>query len=204
VFWPRDSWHRIRASFKFNRADNRDELRLFVDGEERGNILFGQGFLFGQGLIYGQSAVGGIGNQAYRADINFLDTVQQFSLGQDFAGNFGAQARFDNLKISNRAIDPLIIAGQPLDVYYNTNINFIYPSIEDAFTTFLFDFDQFVEKTEDFAVIRDPAFGVFNFDIDIIDSFDIVTGDERVRTVLEALIDALKPAVSKVGIHYVK
>jgi hypothetical protein len=204
VFWPRDSWHRVRASFKFNRSDNRDELRLFIDGEERGNILFGQGFLFGQGMIYGQAAIGGVGNQAYINDINFTDTIQQFSLGQDFAGNFGAQARFDNFKISNRAIEPLIVAGQPMDVYFNTNVNFIYPSIEDAFTTFLYDFDQFVEKTEDFAVIRDPTYGIFNFDIDIIDSFDIVTGDERVRTVLEALIEALKPAVSKVGINYVK
>lgn len=205
VFWPRDTWHRIRASFKFNRADNRDEIRLFVDGEERGSLLFGQNdIVFGQGLIWGQAAVGGVTNAIYRADINFRDTIQQFHLGQDFAGNFGAEARFDNLKLSNRAIDPLMVAGQPYDVYWNTNRDFIYPSIEDAFTTFLFNFDQIVEKTEDFAIIRDPAFGVFNFDIDIIDSFDIVTGDERVRTVLEALIDALKPAVSKVGINYVK
>jgi hypothetical protein len=205
VFWPRDTWHRIRASFKFNRRDNRDEIRLFVDGEERGSLLFGAGdIVFGQGLIWGQAAVGGVGNTIYRADINFRDTVQQFHLGQDFAGNFGAEARFDNLKLSNRSIDPLMVAGQSYDVYWNTNRDFIYPSIEDAFTTFLFNFDQSVEKTEDFAIIRDPAFGVFNFDIDIIDSFDIVTGDERVRTVLEALIDALKPAVSKVGINYVK
>lgn len=205
VFWPRDSWHRIRASFKFNRADNRDEIRLFVDGEERGALLFGQGgILFGQGNIWGQAAVGGVTDQIYIADINFRDVVQQFHLGQDFAGNFGAEARFDNLKISNRSISPLIISGQPRDVYFNTNADFIYPSIEDAFTTFLFNFDQTVQKTEDFAVLRDPTYGIFNFNIDIIDSFDIVTGDDRVRTVLEALINTLKPAVSKVGINYVK
>jgi len=205
IFWPRDTWHRIRASFKFNRPDNKDEIRLFVDGEERGSLLFGAGDLvFGQGLIWGQSAVGGVTDQIYTADINFLDTVTQFSLGQDFAGNFGAEARFDNVKLSNRSIEPLLIAGQPRDVYFNTVKDCIFPSIDDAFTTFLFDFDQFVEKTEDFAVIRDPAFGIFNFDIDIIDSFSIVTGDPRVQTVLEALIDALKPAVSKVGIQYVK
>ncbi|MCK9567793.1 hypothetical protein M0R72_02435 [Candidatus Pacearchaeota archaeon] len=205
IFWPRDSWHRVRASFKFNRQDNKDEIRLFVDGEERGTLLFGQnGILFGQDLIWGQAAIGGVGNQIYRADINFTDTVQQFSVGQDFAGNFGAQARFDNLKISNRSIDPLIIAGQPRDIYYNTNIDFIYPSIVDAFTTFLLDFDKSVEKTEDFSVIHDPTFGLFNFGINIIDSFNIVTGDLRVQTVLEALINALKPAISKVGIQYVK
>lgn len=205
VFWPRDTWHRIRASFKFNRADNRDEIRLFIDGEERGALLFGANdILFGQGLIWGQAAIGGVTSQYLQTDINFMDIIQQFSLGQDYAGNFGAEARFDNLKISNRAIEPLIISGQPRDVYWNTNTDFIYPSIEDAFTTFLFNFDQLIEKTEDFAVIRDPAFGIFNFDIDIIDSFDIITGDVRVRTVMEALINALKPAVSKVGIQYVK
>ena len=205
VFWPRDSWHRIRASFKFNRQDNNDEIRLFVDGEERGSLLFGvDGLLFGQGLIWGQAAVGGVTSHIYTNDINFTDTIMQFSLGQDYSGNFGAEARFDNLKLSNRSIDPLLIAGQPKDVYFNTNRNFIYPSVEDAFTTFLFDFDKFVEKTEKFAIILDPAFGIFNFDIDIIDSFSIVTGDERVQTVLEALINALKPATSKVGIHYVR
>lgn len=205
VFWPRDSWHRIRASFKFNKTDNRDEIRLFIDGEERGTLLFGQGdILFGQGNIWGQAAVGGVSDQVYIADINFTDTVQQFSLGQDFAGNFGAEARFDNLKISNRSIAPLIVSGQPKDVYFNTNTDFIYPSIEDAFTTFLFDFDQTIQKTEDFAVLRDPTYGIFNFNIDIIDSFDIITADNRVRTVLESLINTLKPAVSKVGIKYVK
>jgi hypothetical protein len=205
IFWPRDTWHRVRASFKFNRKDNKDELRLFIDGEEKGALLFGQGdALFGTGLIWGQSALGGEMSQSYIADINFKDTVQQFSLGQDYAGNFGAEARFDNLKLSNKAYNPLMVAGQPVDVYWSTNKEYLYPSIEDAYTTLLWDFDQNIGKTEDFAVIRDPAYGIFNFDIDIIDSFDIVTGDERVRIVLEALINALKPATSKVGIYYVK
>jgi hypothetical protein len=205
VFWPRDSWHRIRASFKFNRKDNNDEIRLFVDGEERGALLFGQGnILFGQGHVWGQAAVGSVGSQIFRSDINFTDTVQQFSVGQDFAGNFGAQARFDNLKISNKAIDPIVIAGQPRDVYFNSNTDFIYPSITDAFTTFLLDFDKSVQKTNDLAVIYDPTYGIFNFDINIIDSFSIVTGDPRVQAVLEALINSLKPAVSTVGIKYVK
>lgn len=203
VFWPRNTWHRIRASFKFNRKDNIDEIRLFIDGEERGSVLFGQGdLLFGQGVIWGQAAIGGVTNNVYTNDINFTDTVMQFSLGQDYAGCFGAEARFDNLKLSNKAIDPIVISGQPMDVYFNTNKEYIYPSIEDAFTTFLFDFDQYVEKTEDIAVIRNPVYGIYNFDLDIIDSFNIVSGDQRVKTVLEAMIKALKPATSKVGLKY--
>jgi len=203
IFWARDTWHRIRASFKFNRADNQDEIRLFVDGEERGCLMFGAGdFVFGQGTIWGQSAIGAVTNQVYKHDINFTDTVMQFSLGQDYAGCFGAEARFDNIKLSNIAIEPIVVSGQPMDVYYNTNTEYIYPSVEDSYTTFLYNFDQTIEKTEDFSVIRDPVYGIFNFDIDIIDSFGIVTGDERVKVVLEALINALKPATSKVGLKY--
>jgi hypothetical protein len=203
VFWPRNTWHRVRASFKFNRKDNIDEIRLFIDGEERGSVLFGQGdLLFGQGVIWGQAAIGGVTNNIYTNDINFTDTVMQFSLGQDYAGCFGAEARFDNLKLSNKAISPIVVSGQPMDVYFNTNKEYIYPSIEDAFTTFLFDFDQYIEKTEDVAVIRNPIYGVHNFDLDIIDSFNIVSGDQRVKTVLEAMIKALKPATSKVGLKY--
>lgn len=205
IFWERDTWHRIRASFKFNSVNNLDEIRLFIDGEERGVLLFGSGnLLFGQGAVFGQSAIGGVNNKIYIADMNFTDTIIKFSLGQDYAGNFGAEARFDNLKISNKAITPLVIAGQPFDVYFNTNVDYIYPSVEDAFTTFLFDFNKVIQKNEDFAVIKDPVYGIFKFDIDIIDSFDIVTGDDRVKTVLEALIRALKPAISTVGIKYIK
>jgi hypothetical protein len=202
VFWPRDTWHRIRASFKFNRPDHNDEIRLFVDGEERGTILFGTNLVFGPESIFGQAPVGA--GSSLIDDINFTDTVTQFSLGQDFTGAYGAQARFDNLKISNKSINPLVVGGQSKDVYYNINKDFIYPSIEDAFTTFLFDFDQLVEKVTDFAILRDPTVGIFNFDLNIIDSFGIVLGDAKVKKVLEAMIAALKPAVSKANITYVK
>ena len=36
AFWARDTWHRIKATYKFNRADNLDEIRLFTDGQEGG------------------------------------------------------------------------------------------------------------------------------------------------------------------------
>jgi hypothetical protein len=83
-------------------------------------------------------------------------------------------------------------------------VNFIYPSVEDSFTTFLFDFDQLVQITDDFAILRDPIFGLFNFDIDVIDSFGIVTEDDKVKKILVAMINALKPATSKVNIKYFK
>lgn len=204
VFWPSNTWHRIRASFKFNRADNKDEIRLFIDGEEKGVLLFGQSNVtFGENFIFGQRSVL-TNSEGLVTDINFNDLITQFSLGQDFAGANGAQARFDNLKISNKSITPFLINGQPMDVYYNTNVDYIYPSIQDAFTTFLFNFDDLIVKINDFSILRDSIYGLFNFDLNIIDSFDIVLGDSKVQTILEAMINALKPAISKVNISYIK
>jgi hypothetical protein len=109
IFWERDSWHRIMVSFKFNRLDNKDEIRLFVDGEERGIIKFGQGLLFGQGYVFGQN-LQGVSDAYLTADINFLDTLNQFQIGADYLGTNTAQARFDNFKISNIAKSPLVVA----------------------------------------------------------------------------------------------
>jgi hypothetical protein len=203
VFWPRDTWHRVRASYKFNTVNNLDEIRLFVDGEERGMVLFGSGLLFGEGFVFGQNTVG-VSDQVLVTDINFIDPITQFSIGMDYTGNFGAEARMDNVKLSNRSITPWIVGGQAKDVYFNTNPAVIFPAIEDVYTTFLMNFDQLVTKTTDFSTLRDPAFGVFNFTLNIIDSFDIVLGDARVKQILEAMIEALKPAVSKAEINYIQ
>lgn len=201
VFWQRDTWHRVRATFKFNRTDNRDEIRLFIDGEERGVILFGSGLLFGEGIIFGQTTVG-VTNQILITDINFLDTVTQFFVGSDYLGFNTAQARMDNLRLSNRSRDPITINGQPIDANFSTNSNVIFPVIDDAFTTFLLDFARMTETTDDFAIVRDEKFGIFNFTMNIIDSFGIVSGSEQVRQLLESLILALKPANAKAEINY--
>lgn len=202
VLWPRDTWHRVRATFKLNQVDNLDEIRLFVDGEERGVVMFGSGLLFGDGTVFGQTTVG-VTNQILITNIDFTDPINQYNIGMNYLGVSGAQARIDNLRISNLSRPPLSIAGQPFDVNYGTNVDVIFPVIEDAYTTFLMNFENLVEKTDDFAVLRDEAFGIFNFTINIIDSFGIVSGNDRVRTVLEAMIEALKPATAKVDINVI-
>lgn len=203
VFWSRDSWHRVRASFKFNRQDNQDEIRLWVDGEERGVVLFGSGILFGDGTIFGQTTVG-VTDQILIADINFLDPITQFFVGQDFRGANQAHARIDNLRLSNVSRAPISISGQPIDVNFNSNLDQVFPVIEDAFTTFLIDFERVTEKSTDFAILRDSEFGIFNFTINIIDSFDILTDNDRVQQALEAMILALKPGTAKVDINTIR
>ena len=202
AFWSRDTWHRIKATYKFNRADNLDEIRLFVDGEEGGTILFGQGIIFGQGAIFGQKAVGEI--SVIVSDINFADPINQFHIGGDFAGSSISKARFDNLRLSNISRNPLVVAGQSKDINFSTNREIVFPVIEDAFTTFLLDFNALIFKTDDLAILRDEAFGIHNFDLNVIDSFDIVLSDAKIKQVLEALVLALKPAQSRVNISYIQ
>lgn len=203
VFWARDSWHRIRATYKFNRADNKDEIRLFVDGEERGVILFGNGLLFGQGYIFGQTTIG-VTNQILVTDINFVDPINQFFIGSDYTGFHTAEARIDNFRLSDIARNPITIAGQPIDTTFSSNLDVVFPVITDAFTTFLLDFDQLIEKIEDFAILRDPTFGIFNFTINVLDSFNIVSNDSRIENILRSLILALKPATAKAEINIIK
>lgn len=202
VLWPRNSWHRVRTTFKFNRTDNNDEIRLFVDGEERGVILFGSGLMFGDGIIFGQTNAGQT-NKVLVTDINFRDSISKFYIGQDYSNTLGGYARIDNLKISNISKDPVLVSSQPIDVNWNANLSMAYPSIEDAFTTFLLDFERLIEKTEDFAELRDASYGIFNFTINIIDSFGIVTNNQRIKNIMESMILSLKPANSKVEINYV-
>lgn len=201
VFWSRDSWHRIQATYKFNRLDNRDEIRLFVDGEERNAAFFGSGILFGQ-IVFGQST--NDTQSSMIADINFKDPINEFFIGSDYLRNNLADARIDNLRLSNIARKPTIISGQPVDVNFNSNTSLVLPVVEDAFTTYLMNFDSLLSKNSDFAISRNEKFGIFDFTLNIIDSFGIVSSSAKVKQVLESLIDALKPAQSRATIKYIK
>ena len=102
------------------------------------------------------------------------------------------------------ARSPLIVASQAIDVNFSENLDIVFPVIEDAFTTFLLDFDTTRFKTDDLAILRDEEFGIFNFTLNVIDSFDIVLSNAKIKQVLEALVLALKPAQSRVNIQYIK
>jgi hypothetical protein len=204
IFWQRNTWHKIRVTYKFNRQDNQDELRLFIDGRESGVIMFGQGLLFGQGIVFGQGSIGDSGSAPLIANIDFTDTINRFYIGSTYNKTKLAAARFDNIKISNKAIPPLVCNGMYVDESYQTNIEVIRPLIEDLYTTYLMNFDHIFQKNKEFAVLRDEKYGIFNFIINIIDSFDIISEDIKINQVLMELINALKPAQSKATINVVK
>jgi len=202
IFWQRDTWHKIRACYKFNSTNNNDELKLFIDGKLTTVILFGQGLLFGSGFTFGQTSLNNITGYL-KADINFTDPINQFFVGSNYLSAKSAQARIDNLKLSN-IIQPIVtIGGKDIDPSYIANLEQVCPAVPDAFTTFLMDFDTLVKKADSYAILVDEKYGIFNFTLNIIDSFRIILNDQKAKQILEELIKALKPAQSRVKLNYI-
>lgn len=202
IFWNKNEWHRVRASFEFNSKFNTDQMKLFVDGNLNSVILYGSGIIYGTGFVYGQNSCGPEGAQI-RTDINFTDILNKINIGSDYLGLNTAFARIDDFKISN-VIQPTVLIGQyEKDPHFIENRSLACPSAPDAFTTFLMDFDTLVTRVSDFAVVRDTDGGIFNFTINVLDQFMIVDSNDRAKQVLEELIFRLKPAESKVNINYI-
>lgn len=199
IFWTKNTWHRVRAQYKINQGLGTDEMRLFIDGYEQGNVLFGNGLLFGQHQVFGSSYVG---HNSLKTAIPFKDTINEFTIGSDYTNTLGAYALIDNLRISNVSRSILLAFGESIDPGYSANTSLVFPSTEDLYTTLLLDFNRAVSKTTDFAILRNRNTGLFDITINVPDSFGILESNSKAKTVMETLISALKPANSRVFINY--
>lgn len=201
IFWSKDTWHKVKASYKFNSNSGDDQLRFFVDGYERGNVLFGSGLLFGQPVVYGSSFAG---NTNLITSIKFKDPINTLFIGSQFNKESNAYCLIDNLRISNIFRPVYAPYGESWDVSYNKNTDAAFPVTEDLYTTYLLDFETLVSKNTDFITLKNKKSGIFDFSMNIFDSLDILNNNELVKQILEALIKALKPGNSRVSINYVK
>ncbi len=204
--WVRNTWHRIKVSYKLNGGQGRDEISLFLDGYQYGNdssILFGSGLLFGGSpAVMGSVRVGH--GASIVGNIRFKDPINTLHIGSQYTGANKLFGLLNNLRISNISRPVYSPFNEPLDVNYNSNLNVVYPVTADLYTTFLQDSDVTNIKNEDFTTIINRNTGSFDFSINIIDSFGIVNDSIKVQKVLEKLIRILKPANSKVYIQYTR
>ena len=212
VYWKRNTWHRVLAGWDLNNEDDQDRLVLMVDGSERGIIRYGTGLRYGEGHLYGMPTVFGsadAGSTASRnilADINLLDFFSTVNIGGDFTGQYPAVARMDNMRFSNslRSIQylggdgPGKLIGQ--DLLYTSNTNTAFPVIEDALTTLLLDFDS-DQSSVSTAEVRDDATGIFDFYVNIIDSFGRIPNTVA-ENIIETLIKRLKPAHTRAFVDF--
>lgn len=200
--WSKGTWHRIKASYKFNSTKNLgDEMRLFVDGYQYGNLIMGD-YILGQPIIAGTSYPGDGDGYGWRTNIKFNDSINQIYIGSDYNKTKAANILIDNFRISNISRPVYTIYGEPIDINYSSNTDIVYPVVKDLYTTFLSDFEDTTFVNEDFAILRDKKNGSFDFSINIFDSFGIINSNEKVKEILEKLIKVLKPANSKAYISY--
>ena len=199
IYWARNTWHRVKATYTINSGTLLDEIHLFLDGYERGNVLFGSGLIFGQGAVYGSSFSG---PNATKHNIKFVDPINRFSIGSDFNAGHLAYCLMDNIRISNIARSLYQPFGEPLDPNYSSNLQMVFPITEDLNTTLLINFDTLVSKNTDFITLNSRTSGLADFSVNILDSFGIINNNSRVKEVLEALLKSFKPANSRAFINY--
>jgi hypothetical protein len=206
--WSRNTWHRVKASYKVNGGVGTDELRLFLDGYEFTDVTFGTNIFFGLlPLVMGEAMPGGfIPNDGYALiqNIQFKDPINELYIGTEYTEENPIFSLIDNFRISDISRPIYAPFGEPLDVNYSTNLNAVFPVTQDLFTTFLMDFDEAIILNDDFTVLKNRESGLFDFSVNILDSFGIVNDNIKSKEALEALIKILKPANSRVFIQYTR
>ena len=201
--WVKDSWHRVMASYKINGGLGQDEMRLFVDGYEYTNTTIGSSILFGDFPIVLGSSVTSDG-YFITDNIRFKDSINQLVIGAQYNKQYPIFNLLDNFRISNISRPVYSPYGEPIDINYSNNLSVAFPVTPDLYTTYLLDFSESLVKAEEFTVLKNRENGNFDFSINILDSFGIVSSSLKVQEVLEKLIKTLKPANSRVFISYTK
>jgi hypothetical protein len=200
IIWSKNTWHRVKASYKINGGIGNDEMRLFLDGYEYSNIeLIADSSMSSQAII-------NMYTDGYnlKPNIKFKDSINTLYVGSQYNGQSSVYSLIDNLRISNISREMYAPYGYPLDINYNSNIDMVFPVTSDLYTTYLLDFNQLTGINTDFAVIKNRNTGSFDFSVNILDSFGIVNSSAPAQRALEKLIKALKPANSKVFIKYIR
>lgn len=206
--WAKNTWHRVKASYKINGGAGRDEMRLFLDGYEYVNLTYGANITYGKfPIIYGMAVPGGsktTDGYAVLTNIQFKDPINELFIGTQYTEESPIFSLIDNFRISNISRPIYAPFGEALDVNYSGNLNTVFPVTEDLFTTYLMNFDKIVVLNDDFAVLKNRKTGLFDFSVNILDSFGIVNSNIKSQEALEALIKILKPANSRVFIQYTR
>ena len=202
IDWKRNSWHRVRCDYRAN--SNNDMMRLLVDGIEVAGLFYGE-----NGKTLGLTSVGedpggegpggetlssGEQNSEFRArNIRLLDDFSTITIGGSSIIQRTALSRMDNIRFSRTAReDAKDPSGLSIDLDYSSNLQTVLPVIQDNITTLLLDFSS-DEAEAKYASIVDQSSGIFNFDIDVIDSFGKITEDD-VEDLIIKLVNILKPS----------
>ena len=131
------------------------------------------------------------------------------NIGADFTGQYPAMARLDNMRFSSELRQFVRLGGEGpgqligKDILYTSNVNTAQPVVSDALTRLLLDFDTTQEEIEYLATVRNMATGIFDFYVEVIDSFSLIDTD-LAHSLLTDLINRLKPAHTRAFVSFTK
>lgn len=199
IDWKKNTWHRIMCQYRTNSS--KDFMRLFVDGSEGSNFVYDAGPLYGECYVYGQQDLSESSAEG-NFNITINDDFEYMAIGSDVFGDNTARSRMDNMRFSRTLRHTVLNAsGEYIDTLYSSNDNTASPVVFDNETTYLLDFDEDVELVSNFAVIKDPVRGIYDFDIDVIDSFGKIDSVE-VQDLIQELVNKIKPAHTNAYINF--
>jgi len=200
--WTRGTWHRVKCQYRINGGLGNDEMRMFLDGYQYTDVLYGDNMTYGKfPMTMGPVTVGD--GYTFVSSITFKDPINEIYIGTDYRKRNPIFTLIDNMRISNVSRPVYAPFGEPLDANFGTNLNAVFPVTSDLYTTLLLDFDALNAKISNFATLISRASGGFDFTVNIFDSFGIVSSSEKVKEILENLINILKPANCRVFIKYI-
>lgn len=192
ISWKKGTWHRIRASYKFNSKDY--GLRLWVDGYERINNTLDQVTV--DGYIGYYSGVGNTNNIAYK------DQINDVFIGSDIYQNNVASGLINNLRISNNTRDGLYYLSENLDPNFSKNTNSAYPVLKDVYTTYLLEGLYKLAQSTDVAILANAITSSNDFSLIVHDQLQMLSSYDILKDILSQLVNRLKPANSKVFFEY--
>jgi len=198
IVWEKNSWHRVKASYKFNSSN--ENLLLFIDGYRHSQISYEGSIYFNN---YFESTILGDGYDGYFFDkeISFKDTINYFTLGSDFSSRNYGNISLDNLRLSNKYRNSFKYLNESIDISY-LGVNSL-PVVKDLYTTYLLDSDIEYNLFEDFCLLINKKSGIFEFTLDIFDSFNILKDNPQSKLIMEKLLKILKPANSRIFLNYI-
>jgi hypothetical protein len=219
IHWKKNTWHRIFVVWDLNNADNQDRLTMITDGVETGVTRYGTGLVdesstvWGKiswgSTVWGSARSGSTSAGSILANIDLLDVFSTINIGADFASQYTALSRIDNLRISSemRPITYLGGTGPGQNIGYDTlyvpNLNTAQPVISDAITRLLLDFDTDQDLVEHLTVIRNSTTGIFDFYVNVIDSFSLIDFN-LAKQLLTDLINRIRPAHTRSFVSFTK
>ncbi|NBU82723.1 MAG: hypothetical protein EBS55_13855, partial [Flavobacteriaceae bacterium] len=122
IFWSKNTWHRVKASYKINSGVGFDEMRLFLDGYQYSRILFTEK---NKAPIY-LATPGFKDGYEILPNIKFKDPINELYIGTQYDQTSPVFSLIDNLRISDIFRPIYAPYGDPIDVNYNSNLQMAF------------------------------------------------------------------------------